>query len=79
MTDTDRVTSLTGCGCGKHHLPGKQDTWIDGTLHRYSKPCHSTDENGVRTYLDLKAYASIGDRVANLERVVADLVAKRGA
>jgi hypothetical protein len=76
VTDTDRVTSLTGCGCGKQHLPGKQDTWIDGVLHRYSKPCFHEDEAGKRVYLDLRGYASITDRMAALERVVADLVAR---
>lgn len=71
------VTPLTGCGCGQQHLPSKQDTWIDGKLHRYSKPCYSLDPvTGERVYLDMKAHVSLLDRVANLERVVAELVAK---
>lgn len=70
------VTPLTGCGCGQVHLPSKQDTWVDGRLHRYCKPCYAVGENGERVYLDMKAYVSLPDRVANLERVVAELVAK---
>jgi hypothetical protein len=74
---TDSPTSLTGCGCGKHHLPSKQDTWIDGRLHRYSKPCYGEDPvTGERVYLDMKGYVSLAERVAALEKVVSDLVAR---
>ena len=70
------VSPLTGCGCGKFHLPGKEDTWIEGRLHRYSKPCYEVREDGERIYLDLKTYVALPDRVAALERVVADLVVR---
>ena len=73
---TDTAASAHGCACGKQVLPSKADTWIDGVLHRAYRPCYSTDANGERVYYDVKTHLSVMERIANLERVVAELVAK---
>jgi hypothetical protein len=70
-------TSLRSCGCGKQHIPHSDDpneaVEVDGVVHRYSRACYRVGDDGVRVYYDFKTYRSLESRVADLERVVADL------
>jgi hypothetical protein len=75
-------TSLRSCGCGKQHIPHSDDpneaVEVEGTVHRYSRPCYRVGDDGQRVYFDFKTYRTLESRVSDLERVVADLVARAG-
>lgn len=72
-------TSLRGCGCGRWHMPEGEDCLeIDGIVHRWSRACYREGESKQRTYLDFTNQITLEKRVANLERVVADLVQRMG-
>jgi hypothetical protein len=75
-------TSLRGCGCGRQHIPYSDDpaeaVEVDGVVHRYSRPCFSLKEDGSRKYFDFRTYRSTEARLADLERVVADLLKRMG-
>jgi hypothetical protein len=70
-------TSLHGCGCATYHLPEKQDLEIDGVVHRYSKPCQRVGES--KQLGAVVRRVPLEDRVAALEKVVADLVLRVGS
>lgn len=72
-------TSLRGCGCGRWRLkPGDELLGVDGWTHRYAAACYREEDDGSRTYTDFKTFRSVEARLADLEKVVADLVARRG-
>jgi hypothetical protein len=75
-------TSLRGCGCGKVHIPHSDDpneaVEMDGVVHRYSRACYRVGDDGQRVYYDFKNFRTLESRVADLERVLADVLRRLG-